>query len=135
MELRVEAISDSHAVAERQESKWTRILLWMLLLLAVCEFVVRGPLRFHETANWNDLAQNYAATRLWLRGPDIARPENFASLWKEEVHATLNAGTLRTHLAPPPGTLVLLAPIAVLPRTVAKIAWPVRLVAAVGTII
>ena len=134
MELRLET-TDPNAVAKRQERKWTRILLWMLLILAGCEFAVRGPLRFHTSENWNDLAQNYAATRLWLRGQDFARPENFANLWKEEAHATLNAGTLRTHLSPPPGTLVLLAPIAVLPWRAAKLMWPVVLVAAAVTII
>ena len=79
MELRVETTAPN-AAAERQASKGTRILLWMLLLIAACEFVIRGPLRFPYSANWNDLAQNYAATRLWLRGQNFARPENFASL-------------------------------------------------------
>ncbi len=130
----MEAIA-SNAAAVGKESKWTWILLWMLLLLSACEFVVRGPLRFPYSANWNDLAQNYAATRLWLRGQDFARPENFASLWDEEVHATVSPGTTRTHIAPPPGTLVLLAPIAVLPWQAAKFVWPMLLVAAAGTII
>ena len=134
MELRAEATA-SNAVAEGQESKWMRILLWTLLLLAAGEFVVRGPLRFPYSANWNDLAQNYAATRLWLRGQDFVQPENFARLWEEEVHATVSPTTIRTHLAPPPGTLVLLAPIAVLPWRAAKFAWPMLLVAAAGTII
>jgi len=134
MELRVEATAPN-AVGEGRESKSTRILLWTLLLLAACEFVVRGPLRFPYTANWNDLAQNYAATRLWLRGQDFVSPENFAALWNEEVHATVSPATIRTHLAPPPGTLVLLAPIAVLPWKAAKIAWPLLLVAAAGAII
>ena len=135
MELRVEATTDPNAVADRQENKWVRILLWMLLILAACDFAVRGPLRFPYTANWNDLAQNYAVTKLWLRGQDFVRPENFVSLWNEEAHTTLNAGTLRTHLAPPPGTLVLLAPIGALPWKAAKLAWPVLLVVAAGTII
>ena len=130
----MEAIAPN-AAAVGKESKWTWILLWMLLLLSACEFVVRGPLRFPYSANWNDLAQNYAATRLWLRGQDFARPENFASLWDEEVHATVSPGTTRTHIAPPPGTLVLLAPIAVLPWRAAKFVWPILLVAAAGTII
>jgi Glycosyltransferase family 87 len=134
MELRVETTAPN-AAAGRHASKGTRILLWMLLLLAAGEFVVRGPLRFPYSANWNDLAQNYAATRLWLRGQNFVRPENFASLWEKEVHATLNPGTIRTHIAPPPGTLVLLAPIAVLPWNAAKVAWVALLVAAAGTII
>jgi Glycosyltransferase family 87 len=129
----VEAIAPNAAV--KRESKWTWVLLWMLLLLSACEFAVRGPLRFPYAANWNDLAQNYAATRLWLRGQDFARPENFASLWEKEVHATVSPGTTRTHIAPPPGTLVLLAPIAVLPWPAAKLVWPMLLVAAAGTII
>jgi len=96
------------------------------------EFVVRGPMRFLHPTNWNDLAQNYAATRLWLRGQNFAKPENFVALWRDEVHSPLDANTGRTHLAPPLGTLVLMAPIGALPWPAAKIAWLAVLVTAFG---
>jgi hypothetical protein len=108
------------------------ILLWILLLAAAGEFVVRGPIRYLQAAGWNDLAQNYAATRLWLRGQDFAEPRNFVELWRDEVGTTLDANTVRTHLAPPLGTLVLMAPIGALPWPVARIVWLAVLVTAFG---
>jgi len=95
----------------------------LLLLAAAAEFVVRAPLRYLHPTNWSDLSQNYAAARIWLRGQNFADPENFVALWRDEVHSPLDANTVRTHLAPPPGTLVLMAPIGALPWPVAKIAW------------
>ena len=89
-------------------------------------------MRFLRPTNWNDLAQNYAATRLWLRGQNFAKPENFVALWRDEVGSPLDARHVRTHLAPPLGTLVLLAPIAALPWPVAKLAWLAVLVTAFG---
>ncbi|HYM79328.1 MAG TPA: glycosyltransferase family 87 protein [Candidatus Dormibacteraeota bacterium] len=77
--------------------------------------------------NWNDLAQYYAASRLWLRGQNFAKPENFVALWRDEVGSTLGADTVRTHIAPPPGAVVLLAPIGALSWPAAKIAWLVIL--------
>ena len=100
-----------------------RIVLALVLLAAAAEFVLRAPLRYLQPTNWSDLAQNYAASRIWLRGQNFADPENFVALWRDEVHSTLEAKTVRTHLAPPPGTLVLMAPIGALPWPAAKIAW------------
>jgi hypothetical protein len=91
--------------------------------MAACEFVIRGPMRYLRPTNWSDLAQNYAATRIWLRGQNFANPELFVALWRDEVHSTLDVNTIRVHLAPPPGTLVLMAPIGALPWPVAKLAW------------
>ena len=93
---------------------------------------MRGPARYLQPTNWNDLAQNYAATRLWLRGQNFAKPENFVALWRDEVGSTLGANTVRAHLAPPLGTLVLMAPIGALPWPVAKIVWLAVLVTAFG---
>ncbi|MFZ0805330.1 MAG: glycosyltransferase family 87 protein [Candidatus Sulfotelmatobacter sp.] len=104
-----------------------RIVLYLLLFAAAAEFVLRAPLRYLQFTNWSDLSQNYAATRIWLRGQNFADPENFVTLWRTEVHSTLDAHTGRTHLAPPPGTLVLMAPIGALPWPAAKIAWLVVL--------
>lgn len=106
-----------------------KIVLSLLLLSAATEFLVRGPIRYLNPTDWSDLAQNYAATRLWLRGQNFADPENFVALWRDEVHATLDSKTGRTHLAPPPGTLVLMAPIGAMSWPAAKIAWLIVLLA------
>jgi len=102
----------------------TRLLLIVLILAAGVEFAARGPLRFlHNPTNWNDFSQNYVASKLWLAGESPSRPENFVRLWKRESGSRLELADIRTHLAPPLGTLVLLAPIAALPWPVAKIVW------------
>jgi hypothetical protein len=105
------------------QNRTLKIVLLILLVLAAAEFVVRGPQRYLRPTNWNDLAQYYAASRLWLRGQNFANPDNFVALWRDEIGSTLSADTMRTHIAPPPGALVLLAPIAALSWPAAKIAW------------
>lgn len=118
---------------ERSGKSHRRTLIaWILLTLAAGEFVVRGPVRSFETPTWNDLAQYYAASRLWLRGQNFAKPENFVALWRDEVGSTLDAHAMRTHIAPPPGAVVLLSPIGALPWPAAKIAWLTVLVAALA---
>jgi hypothetical protein len=108
-----------------------RIFLWLLILAAATEFVLRGPARFLQPIDWNDLAQNYAASKLWLRGQNPSSAESFVALWLQEVHVRIDP-TVRTHLAPPLGSLVLMAPIAVFPWPVAKVVWAVLLLAAFG---
>jgi hypothetical protein len=105
-----------------------KVLLWICLFLSTGVFIWRGPVRNLQPTNWNDLAQNYAAARLWLRGENFARPENFEKLWTKEVGESV--GGRRNHLAPPPGTLVLMAPIGALSWPSARLAWLVVLIAA-----
>src|SRR6266536_1383873 len=109
--------------AENNRTRTLKAVFWILLVLAAAEFVVRGPVRYLKPTNWNDLTQYYASRRIWLRGQNFASPENFVNLWRDEVGSTLEATTTRTHIAPPPGALVLFAPIAALPWPAAKMAW------------
>jgi Glycosyltransferase family 87 len=108
-----------------------RIFLWILLFLAAAEFVIRGPVRFlfEETA-WNDLSQNYTASRLWLKGQSPSDPKNFVALWKQERGSRLDLTDIRTHLAPPLGGLVVMAPIAAFHWKVARVLWVTLLLAA-----
>jgi hypothetical protein len=99
------------------------VVLYIFLILAATEFVVRVPVRYLQPTNWSDLAQNYAASRIWLRGQNFADPQNFVALWRDEVHSTLDVNSGRVHLAPPPGSLVLYAPIGMLPWPAAKLVW------------
>lgn len=102
-----------------------RIILYVLLFLAAAEFVVRGPVRFlSDPTNWNDLSQNYTASRLWLKGQNPSDPRNFVALWKKDGSGSrLELTDVRTHLAPPIGGLVVLAPVAAFPWKIAKIIW------------
>jgi hypothetical protein len=100
-----------------------RIVLWVLIFLAATEFIVRGPMRFLSTNSWNDLSQNYAASKLWLKGQSPADAKNFVTLWKQQSGSRLDLNDIRTHLAPPLGGLVIMAPVAALPWKIAKVAW------------
>src|SRR5277367_6351543 len=105
-------------------SRNLKTILWILLLLAAAEFVVRGPVRYlRDPTNWNDLSQNYTASKLWLQGKSPSDPRNFSVLWKHETGSRLEVTDIRTHLAPPLGELVVLAPIAAFPWKVAKMLW------------
>lgn len=109
---------------DHRHNKKLRIVLWILICLAASEFIVRGPVRFLLIPNnWNDLSQNYTASKLWLNGLSPSDPRNFVVLWKQETRARLELTDIRTHLAPPLGGLVVMAPIAVFPFRIAKILW------------
>lgn len=129
------------AATERQHdrlptSRNLKMTLWILLLLAAAEFVVRGPVRYlREPTNWNDLSQNYTASKLWLQGKSPSDPRNFSVLWKREADSRLDVTDIRTHLAPPLGELVVLAPIAAFPWKVAKMLWLTVLLGAFGSTI
>ena len=100
----------------------------MLLFLAAAEFVWRGPVRFLRIpVEWNDLSQNYTASRLWLEGKSPSDPRNFVKLWKQQAGSRLELTDGRTHLAPPLGGLVVMAPIAAFPWKIAKILWVIVL--------
>lgn len=119
MEPAAHGLTDSPAV-----SPPLRLVLWLLILFAGAEFLLRGPARYlSELSNWNDLSQNYTASKLWLKGLSPADPKNFVILWKQEGHSRLDLDDIRTHLSPPLGGLVVLAPVAALPWRAAKIAW------------
>jgi hypothetical protein len=109
---------------DHRHNKKLRIILWILICLAASEFIVRGPVRFLLIPNnWNDLSQNYTASKLWLKGLSPSDPRNFVALWKHETRSRLELTDIRTHLAPPLGGLVVMAPIAAFPFRIAKILW------------
>src|SRR5260221_6311291 len=103
-------------------SKSLRIILWIVICLSASEFIVRGPVRFLLIPNnWNDLSQNYTASKLWLKGRSPSDPRNFVALWRQETRSRLELTDIRTHLAPPLGGLVVMAPIHAFPFRIAKI--------------
>ena len=129
------------AAPQRQDdnprtSRNLRFILWIVLVLAAAEFVVRGPVRFLlEPSNWNDLSQNYVASKLWLKGQSPSNPRNFIALWKQETGSHLDLTDVRIRLAPPLGGLVVLAPIAAFPWKLAKVVWlTVLLIAFAATV-
>ena len=113
----------SHLTPDRITGQVSQVILWILLLLAATEFVVRGPVRYLQPNGWNDLSQYYAASRLWLRGQSFADAGKFAAVWRDEVGLTLDVNTARVHIAPPPGALVLFAPLGALSWPAAQLLW------------
>ena len=117
--------SQTHPQPDQSSSRMNlRVILWILIVCASAEFVVRGPLRFLQIpGEWNDLSQNYTASKLWLKGLSPADPSNFVALWKRESGSRLDITDIRTHLAPPLGSLVVMAPVAAFPFRIAKVIW------------
>jgi hypothetical protein len=108
-----------------------KVTLWILIFVAAAVFIVRGPRRFFQNpTSWSDLSQNYAASKLWLKGQSPSDPRNFIALWKHETGSRLETTDIRTHLAPPLGGLVVMAPVAAFPWRAARVLWVAVLVIA-----
>src|SRR5579862_2288697 len=121
-------VANQASTARTLPSRTLKVFLWILLFLAAAEFLIRGPLRYlQERGTWNDLSQNYTASKIWLSGKSPADPRNFQTFWWHEGLSRLPLTDIRTHLAPLPGGLVIMAPIAALPWKMAKITWIVVL--------
>ena len=107
----------------RRRRMWVAIAL--LLLLALTEFCVRGPIRAVHHRDFNDFISPYIQSNAWLSGRDPYDPRVLAQLWPPEagiapfvVEESLD-GTLpakRGMPSPYPLTAFpLLVPLAVLP--------------------
>jgi hypothetical protein len=102
-----------------------------LLLLASVEFVIRGPLRFAKATEFNDFISPYTQAEAWRKGVDPYSPATVVALWPTERRQSLRndlaAGTLvlmrGIPTAYPPTSLVVLAPISLLPWQVAQPLW------------
>lgn len=116
------------------------VLVTALLLVAGGEFIVRGPLRFAEAANFSDFISPYTQTRAWLQGIDPYSPASLVELWPAEkfdfLGSDLASGTLVLKrgipTAYPPTCFVLLAPLAVIPWRIAHFLWLAISLAACG---
>jgi hypothetical protein len=112
----------------------SKSLLILLVLLALSEFVVRGPARFLRAAEFNDFISPYIQSRALVKGMDPYSPEVLLRLWPVEgarrpdfVARNLADGSLIMKrgipTAYPLTCLLLLAPLAVLPWPVACFTW------------
>jgi len=119
-----------------QERQWGfgwAALLGILVLLAGAEFFWRGPVRFAESSNFNDLISPYIQSRAWMQGLDPYSPENLVRLWPSGaqrfdflVMDLADGSLVRKRGIPtayPPTALVLIAPVAVLPWRIAHLVW------------
>lgn len=104
-----------------------------LVVLAFSEFVLRGPVRFAEATDFNDLISPYIQTKAWTKGLDPYSPTNLVALWPPEARqfsflkSDLADGSLVMKrgipTAYPPTTFVLLAPLTWLTWPQAHILW------------
>lgn len=118
------------------------IVLAICLLCAAAEFVVRGPLRFAQAANFSDFISPYVQTRAWMQGQDPYSPRNLVQMWPPEAERfdflsrDLADGTLVLKrgipTAYPLSAFVLISPIAVLPWPVAHLVWLIITVLSFG---
>jgi hypothetical protein len=116
-------VTASRPASQATSATFIKTILWILIFLAGAEFVIRGPARYVAADDWNDLSQNYTASKVWLKGQSPADPRNFIETWQHETGSRLDLDDIRTHLAPPLGGLVVLAPLAALPWKIAKFVW------------
>ena len=104
------------------------------MLLAACEFIVRGPMRFLRAADFNDFISPYIQSRALVMGTDPYSPEILVRLWPvggahrpEFLAKDLADGSLIMKrgipTAYPLTCLFLLIPLAVLPWPIAHFAW------------
>jgi len=97
----------------------------MLILLAAVEFIVRGPLRFSRSLDFNDFVSPVVQTRAWLNGADPYEPASLMQFWPSDIQrpdflrSDSVSGTLIVKrgipTAYPPTSFVLLTPFAVIP--------------------
>ncbi|MGA2695124.1 MAG: glycosyltransferase family 87 protein [Terriglobales bacterium] len=106
----------------------------MLILLAAVEFIVRGPLRFSRSLDFNDFVSPVVQTRAWLNGADPYEPASLMQFWPSDIQrpdflrSDSVSGTLIVKrgipTAYPPTSFVLLTPFAVIPSwRVAALLW------------
>jgi hypothetical protein len=104
-----------------------------VLVLAGCEFVLRGPARaVHVASQFNDLMPPYAQARAWVHGLDPYSPASLLREWPPDAPFTLLApevadGSLIAKRGMPTGypvtSLVLLAPLCAISWTHAYALW------------
>lgn len=122
-----------------------RVAIGLLLLLALTEFWVRGPVRAVRYRSFNDFISPYMQTQAWLRGRDPYDPRVVAQLWPSEAVAPdflvsdSLTGTLTARRGIPSPypltTFPLLAPLALLRWPVALLLWTTLNTAAFLTIV
>jgi hypothetical protein len=93
--------------------------VWLAVLVASCEFTLRGPLRA-SSAYVNDFAAPYVSARLWLQHRDPYDPAAFLPEWHRAGAPTgpVYANPSSVHSVYPPPSIVTLLPLSLLP-------WPV----------
>jgi hypothetical protein len=109
------------------------VVLWILLLLAGTEFLLRGPVRFARNKDLNDFMPPYIQSNAWIRGADPYSSINLIRFWPhgaprpDFLVKDFADGSLvykqGMPTAYPLTCFLILAPLAVLPWYVAHALW------------
>jgi hypothetical protein len=93
-----------------------RILLFLLLLLAFAEFMVRGPIRIVMRAgDYNDYTSSYVGAKAWIKGLNPYSNDVFWDLWKQSSSVDLKEEESIGSRTPYPWTcFLLLSPLSLL---------------------
>ena len=112
--------------------KW-RILVLVLLVLAVAEFCIRGPVRIAGGTGWNDFLFPYIQAKTWARGQDPYSQRSLISDWPPDVQrppwvetdAANGLLELKRGIPTPYplSSLVVLSPFTLLPWSLAIALW------------
>ncbi|MGO9641193.1 MAG: glycosyltransferase family 87 protein [Candidatus Acidiferrales bacterium] len=103
-----------------------RKLTIALLVVAAGLFTARGPVRAYRYRNaWVDFAAPYVEARCWLKGVNPYDPNAYLAEWRATGGYGLEVLGGRGASATPyvPAFLPLVAPLAVLPWTIARVLW------------
>lgn len=114
-------------------SRTWRLMLTFLILLSGSEFIVRGPVRFARSSDFNDFISPYIQSKALVKGIDPYSPANLVWLWPPEAvrpeffDQDLASGNLVLRrgipTAYPLTALFLLAPMTMLPWPLAHAVW------------
>jgi len=97
-------------------------LLWLLVLVAGGEFLVRGVARSPRLSA--DFSVIWAASRAWLVGQDPYRHDSLRQVWTHSaLQSPIDLNRRSWPILYPPNTFALLAPLAALPWPWARSTW------------
>ncbi len=109
------------------------LVLGILLLLASTEFLLRGPVRFAQSRDFNDFMSPYIQSSAWIRGTDPYSSANLVLFWPLDAKRSdflakdLADGSLvykrGIPTAYPLTCFLILAPLAVVPWHIAHALW------------
>jgi hypothetical protein len=102
-----------NGIGDSVVSRNRNILLFVLLLLAFAEFIVRGPVRIVMRAgDYNDYTSSYIGAKAWIKGLNPYSNVVFWDLWKQSSSLQLKEEESIGSRSPYPWTcFLLLAPL------------------------
>jgi hypothetical protein len=104
-------------------SRNSKVLLFLLLLFASADFIVRGPVRIiGRAAYYNDYTSSYIGAKAWIKGLNPYSNVVFWDLWKQSSKTPVEAEESIGSRTPYPWTcFLLLAPLSLFNAAIASL--------------